>query len=224
MDSEQNADQQAFITQLYARARKTAAELGVDVQAVQDAVDAIPSPVTDHGLLSGLGDNDHPQYLLVADSGDLASLDSVGADKIDGAARIKVVPWHATSTNDFLLTNSPIAARIVGGLRYRHVRNFDLTGYTQVRMLATVSVASNSLNTPKLALHFKTGANSALAVDYAAAGTSAVSISLAAVGHVSSGWVNLDDAAKTDVLLTLIESGGNGSADPVLGWLHLEFK
>lgn len=141
-----------------------------------------------------------------------------------GTSKPLVVPWHATSTNDFIMLNSPIAERIMGGLRYRHVRDFDLTGYTQVRMRATVSVASASLNTPQVELRYKTGANSAKEADYLTVGITPVVIGLEAVGHVSSGWVTLDDAAKTDVLLTLIEGGGNGSDDPVLGWLHLEFK
>lgn len=82
MDSQQNAEQQALVTQIYSRARRTTSDLVTEIEAVAAAVDAIPAPVTDHGLLSGLGDNDHPQYLLTADAGALATLDTVGTPEI----------------------------------------------------------------------------------------------------------------------------------------------
>lgn len=86
MDSQQNAEQQALITQIYSRARRTTTDLVTEIEAVAAAVDALPTPVTDHGLLSGLGDNDHPQYLLAADAGALASRDTVGTPEIDDLA------------------------------------------------------------------------------------------------------------------------------------------
>lgn len=207
-----------------------AASLGPnDPRARRDAAaraESVDSPVSSAELAALQAEVAKLKQDMAATASAATAEESAGATAPEDIAAdvIHVIPWHATSTNDFIMLNSPIAERIMGGLRYRHVRDFDLTGYTQVRMRATVSVASASLNTPQVELRYKTGANSATESDYLTVGITPVVIGLEAVGHVSSGWVTLDDAAKTDVLLTLIEGGGNGSDDPVLGWLHLEFK
>lgn len=211
MDPQQNAEQQAFITQLYARARATTSNLEAQVQAVQDAVDAIPVPVDD-GLPSGGTAGD---VLVKASSDDYAA---------SWLPRPTVIPWHAHGNASLTLTNSPIAERLVGNQRYRSVRSLDLSGYTQVRLRGAVAVASISGNTPVLRLKYKTGANANTAASYLDIGASPVSLSLSAAGHVDSGWTNLVAGAQGDVLVALTESGGDGISDPGIGWLNVELR
>lgn len=57
-----------FTSNTYTNAPKTALVSVWDYRTIFSTAGAVPStPVNDHGSMIGLGDNDHPQYLLVAD-------------------------------------------------------------------------------------------------------------------------------------------------------------
>jgi hypothetical protein len=42
--------------------------------------------------------------------------------------------------------------------------------------------------------------------------------------RVDTGWINLVEPAKAEVQITIIESGGDGVADPQIGYLTAFFK
>jgi len=116
------------------------------------------------------------------------------------------------------LTNQPNAEDFLAA-NNAYIVAFDLTGYTRARLMARVTTASGSGNTPILSAKYdvQAGGFSTTVGDYADLGGSGVTVSLASVGAKDSGWVSLAQAAKTEVYLTVTMQGGDGAADPVLG-------
>lgn len=48
--------------------------------------------------------------------------------------------------------------------------------------------------------------------------------SFAATGMIDSGWVNLTSTAKTDTFIAVTYLGGDGAADPAIGFMTLHFR
>lgn len=94
----------------------------------------------------------------------------------------------------------------------------DLTGRRMVRLTATVHTAGHT--TAKLILRYRT-AYSTTASDYLDM-TTECSVSIAATGGVASAWIALPSGAKGDVYLTVLGSGGNGTADPLFSSVNIE--
>jgi len=88
--------------------------LGREVERLQ--VKERPIVITDHGALSGLGDNDHPQYLLTtgkaADSDKLDGNDSTAFVKVSalGVWTAYTPTWSAPTTNPSI-GNGTLAGR-----------------------------------------------------------------------------------------------------------------
>lgn len=141
-----------------------------------------------------------------------------------GSGGVICVQWHADGSANFALTNSPLAERIALNQPARMCKLVPLTGMSQVRLVGVLVTQSASVNSPKVQLKYKTGAYSATLGNYAAIGTSAVELSLAGTGQKDTGWIDLQEAAKADVWVTLTEVGGDGALDPAFGHLHAYFK
>lgn len=135
-----------------------------------------------------------------------------------------VVPIHADAGANWTLTNSPNAERFQGNVPGRAIRWLPLTGYTQVRLRGVVVTSSASVNTPKIRILHRNGAYSTTLGDYSAIGSSEVSISLTGTGEKDSGWINLVAGAQAEVFVAVTELGGDGAADPALGYVQLYFK
>ena len=102
------------------------------------------------------------------------------------------------------------------------LQKLDLTEYSQVRLIARVTTASASVNTPQVDFAFKAGAFSTTPGDYTE--VAGVEASLAAVGLVASAWVDLPAAARADVFLAVLQRGGDGVADPAVGRVEVQFR
>jgi len=94
----------------------------VDVRPDPNAATAVSAGggggVTDHGLLSGLGDDDHTQYLLTAGSRAMSGSLNMGANNItnvgtvDGIDVTAHAARHAPGAADALTTAAPIAVTV----------------------------------------------------------------------------------------------------------------
>lgn len=148
----------------------------------------------------------------------------VQGDVGGGQASVICVQWHADGSANLTLTNSPLAERIALNQPTRMCKLVPLAGMTQVRLVGVQVTASASQDSPRVQLKYKTGDYSATLGNYAAIGTSSVELSLAGTGQKDTGWIDLQEAAKADVWVTLTEAGGNGVIDPAFGNLIAYFK
>lgn len=130
--------------------------------------------------------------------------------------------FYADANVNLTLTNQANAEQFLGNSD-RNIKKADLASYTQVRLLARVVTASASVNSPRLYVEYATSFTTTVG-SYLAIGASAVNCSLAAVGLIDSGWINLVAGAKADVFVTVLQNGGNAAADPALGPIAVQFK
>ncbi len=133
------------------------------------------------------------------------------------------LPFHTEGDGGVTLTDQSSTTQFFANSN-RNITRADLSLYTQARLVARVTTGSASANTPRLILRYRNGAFSTTVGDYSDIGTSAVSTSLASTGVIDSGWVDLASGAKNDVLVTLVQIGGDGAADPVVGTVMAYFR
>ena len=126
------------------------------------------------------------------------------------------------STANLILTNQTNTEQFLGNVD-RDIHKVDLAGCTQVRLLARVGIASASPNNPRLYLEYASSFTTVIG-NYLAIGASPVNCSLAAVGLIDSGWINLVAGAKADIFMAVLQNGGNGAADPGLGPIAVQFR
>lgn len=138
-----------------------------------------------------------------------ASQDQMGITFLDGGATTSLTNQAQAET--FAIAN-------------RSITRADLTNYTQARMIARITTDSNSANSPKIYVEYFTSFSTTQS-DYLTLGTSAVECSLfTGATFCTSSWIDLAAGAKADVFLTLLGSGGDGAADPVLGMVSVQFR
>lgn len=123
---------------------------------------------------------------------------------------------------DVTLLTQPLAEQLFNNAAH-NIQKIDLSGFTEVRVLCFVARNSSSANSPKLSLQYN-DTYSTTPSDYDNIGSSAVEISLATAGLIDSGWVSLIDAAKADVFLCLIQSGGDGVQSPEICRTFIELR
>ncbi len=119
-------------------------------------------------------------------------------------------------------TDQPSAATLLLGSA-GHIAKADLSGFTEARLVAArLGTAGNAGS--KIILRYRT-THSTTASDYSDIGTSEVSVSMVTADtYVASAWVPLATAARADVWVAVIGTGGDGAADPVLGSVHAQFR
>lgn len=133
------------------------------------------------------------------------------------------LPFHAEGDGGVTLTSQSSTTQFFSN-NNRNITRGDLTLYTQARLVARVQTGSASANSPRLILRYRSGAFSTTVGDYSDIGTSEVACSLTSTGVIDSGWIDLASGAKADVLITMVQTGGNGSASPVLGTVIAYFR
>lgn len=136
--------------------------------------------------------------------------------------RATILPFHAESDGTITLTNQPSTEQFLSNSS-RNITKFDLTQYTQCRLITRVTTGSASANSPRLRVRYRT-TFSTTESDYSDIGTSEVSTSLTSTGVIDSGWVNLAAGALADVFVTVTQLGGDGAADPAYGMLMVHFR
>ena len=115
-------------------------------------------------------------------------------------------------------TNQPAALTELFGLTDRR-RQYDLTQFTQARLVANVEVAGFVGAT--LRAQFATTDGGAYA---ALDNVTGPNVPLDATGTQVSGWVTLTAAALADVFLRVAGVGGDGAADPEVGLTEIQFR
>lgn len=122
------------------------------------------------------------------------------------------------------LTNQAIALQWFASLN-RNRTKLDLSGYTQVRVVALVSTASVSANSPRLVMRYRTTDNTTASNWTLDLGTSEVSCSFSSTGLIDTGWINLAAAAIADnIYMGLLMIGGNNTADPGVGGIVIHLQ
>jgi hypothetical protein len=115
-------------------------------------------------------------------------------------------------------TDQPSALTELFGLNDRRTR-YDLTQFTQARLVANVEVVGNAGATLRAEFATTDGGT------YAALDNSTgPNVAIDATGTVGSGYVNLTAAAKADVFLRIVGVGGDGVLDPQLGRIAVQFR
>jgi hypothetical protein len=118
------------------------------------------------------------------------------------------------STGNVTWTNMPAAATELFGLTHRRAKK-DLTDVHKVRLVARVSTPGS--------------VNAVLRAEYSvdesawqSLTTSTLSIATPA-GTKASAWDELPAGARGDVFIRVMGQSGDGTADPVVGNVYLEF-
>jgi len=128
-------------------------------------------------------------------------------------------------TVNLTLTAQVNAEDFLGGSN-RNITKADLTDAKQYRLVARVAVGSASANVPRIYARFSAAVFSTTLSDYSAPLGDAgdVPLSLTTAGHVETAWTALNEDAKADVFLTLLQHGGDASASPVLRMVAIQFR
>lgn len=104
----------------------------------------------------------------------------------------------------------------------RSTRYFDATGYNYIQVAIQLSNASTSSNTPRLYASYSLDNVTYVMIG---SGTGSEIISLATpTGHKVTDWIALPAAAKDLVYFRISQNGGDGAADPTLGYAEIRFK
>lgn len=114
---------------------------------VDDQISSLPAPLTDHGTLAGLGDDDHTQYLLVngtrAMAGDLSmgsnditnciSCRAPAADRINVGAETTYHKYSPNSLNELLTyVNDVTIFKDTSNHSLEYQRTTDASSYTYI--------------------------------------------------------------------------------------------
>lgn len=141
---------------------------------------------------------------------------------LSGYKRMFSQCFYGDTATNLQLTNQANAEAFLSAVA-RDITLIDLTTYSQVRLVTRVLTGSASANSPRLRLRYRT-TFSATVGDYSDIGTSEVATSLTSTGVISSGWIDITDLAKADVYVTVTQIGGDGAADPVIGFINAYFR
>lgn len=106
---------------------------------------------------------------------------------------------------------------------HRHVHKVDLTGCTEARLVVNKQATAGAA-TAKLILRYSTSFSTTVG-NYSDVGTSEVSVAINVINNVlASAWIPLAPAAKADIFIALVGSGGNGALDPQFGNISAQFR
>jgi hypothetical protein len=146
-----------------------------------------------------------------------------GGDPAPASVSTLLIPFHADATAAITLTNQVQATAFLSASD-RVIRQLDLAGYTECRIVARIVTGSASVNTPRLRAVYSTTYTTTVG-SYADIGTSVVAASMVTAGVARSAWVPLAvNAAADAVFVAVVQEGGDAAADPVIGNVHLEFR
>lgn len=134
------------------------------------------------------------------------------------------VPIHSDALEALTLTNMVSTEAAFPNAASNHFTWFDASRYKSVRLVAKVSTLSASANSPRIYLKYATSDGGAFTVIGAGTIASNEAISLETTGVKKTNWITLPAGAIGDIIIAVVEIGGDGVADPVVGNLHVQFK
>jgi hypothetical protein len=79
------------------------------------------------------------------------------------------------------------------------------------------------VNSPRLYVEYSTTFTTTVG-SFLDIGVSPVSASMSTATYVVSNWIDLVEGARADVFFTVLQNGGDGTADPALGPVSVEFR
>jgi hypothetical protein len=161
---------------------------------------ALPSVVTDHGGLTGLADDDHPQY-----------------------RPHMVVPIHVLGHSSAAWASMPAADTFLFG-NDRHATQVDLSQFTQARLVVKMEGTAGAAGAT-LALRY-VSPFSATVGDYLEVGDAApveLAVDVADTLLVSA-WEDMASGALGDVALCVVGYDGDGAASPAFGNIYAQFR
>lgn len=132
-----------------------------------------------------------------------------------------VLAIHADAGSQLTLTNQANTEQNLGNAGYT-TRVMDAGHLTHIRVSCQVGTSSASANTPRLYPQYSLDN-----VTYVTIGSGSGSdiISLASTGHKRTDWIALPVEAQADgVYFRIAQNGGDGAADPNIGYANLSFK
>lgn len=162
-------------------------------------------------------------YKSILNSGDtLRFIEGAGFSTERTYQPVKTISVHADAGANFVMTNATLAERFAGNST-RMIFGIDLLGYTQVKLEGNKQVVgtAGSLFRAKYFTSFNT-----TVTNYLQLGASAqVEFSMAATGYANTGWVNMAAGAQANgIYIAFTELGGDGVADPALGFTEINFR
>lgn len=141
-----------------------------------------------------------------------------------GYKEIQVFTVNANAGANFAMTNATQAERFAGNST-RHLFMVNLAGYTQVRLISNKIVGSASANTPLFRAKYYTSFNTTVGNFLQLGASAQVEFSVVATGYADTGWMDLVAGAKADgICIGFTELGGDGAADPALGYTAIMFR
>lgn len=127
---------------------------------------------------------------------------------------------HTSAGGTITLTNQPNSEQFFNNTGITG-RKFDATGYSYIKVKCQISTGSASVNDPRLYPQYSTDNSTFVTIG---TGTSTNRISLTNTGHYETDWIALPSGAKADVYFRVAQNGGDGAADPVIGYLTIYLK
>lgn len=141
-----------------------------------------------------------------------------------GGNGVLLIPFHANGSAAITMTNQANSEQFLANTN-RNIIKADLDAYTECRLVARVATNSASVNNPRLTLQYHTAFTTTVGTFSDIAATGTVDASLASAGIADSGWVTMAVAARAaNTFLTVTQNGGDGAADPVVGYVYAYFR
>ena len=192
-----------------------------------------------NGVLSNVSDNFDELYaagggppegtsiLSTAEAGGTKFLredgDGTCSWQTPGGGAGQLIHTYVSDETSLVATNQPLAERFFLNT-HRYIILLDLTNYTQCRLIVNKQGTAANAGAVMTMKYRAAGFNTSVG-NYSDIGTSAVTVATDVTNSLlSSGWVDLAEAAKADVAVCVTETGGDAVLDPQYGSVILQFK
>jgi len=135
---------------------------------------------------------------------------------------VDAVSFHTNAVGNMTLSNQSILTQFLAN-NNRNIRLLNFDNVIQVRLSGRIVTSSVSINNPRIIIRYSK-TFSTIVGNYLDIGVTEVSFPLNTTGAIDSGWVTVASGVTGDVFAAIIQSGGDGVADPALGSVVLEMK
>ena len=146
------------------------------------------------------------------------------SDLPPSTARAMIVHNYVSDETNIVDTNMPLARRFFLNTP-RYITLFDLSTYTQCRILVTMDGTAGAAAS-KLAVEYRAAGFNANVANYVDIGVTEIAATCNAGSTLTtSGWINLAAGAKADnVAVCVTSEGGDGAIDPTFGKVIIQFR
>lgn len=135
---------------------------------------------------------------------------------------IQHIILHADGGANLTFTNMALAETLVAA---RTTTSIDLVGYTQARFKSNQQVTSASVNTPLLRAKYYTTYTATVGTFIQLGASAEVEFSLTGAGYKDTGWIDIAVGAQiNNCFIGFTVIGGDGAADPAVGYTELLFR